>query len=230
MSKAWRRRRLRDKYYRMAKRAAYRSRASYKLLQLDERFHLFRSGDAVVDLGASPGGWSQVARERCGAASRIVAVDRAKMVPLEGVEVLRADVTAPDTAERIRALLKGPADVVISDMAPDISGKYPYDHARSIDLCEHALRLALALLRPGGKFVVKVFRGDLFPAYLRAVRAHFAQVKAHSPKASRPQSAEIYVVARGKLGGAPSSADVEPLGDPGQPTAPGSQRRAAGRL
>lgn len=229
MSKAWRRRRLHDKYYRMAKRAAYRSRASFKLLQLDERFQLFRPGDAVVDLGASPGGWSQVARERCGAAGCVVAVDRAKMAPLEGVEFLRADVAAPDTAERVHALLGGPADVVISDMAPDISGKYPYDHARSIDLCEHALRLAIALLRPGGKFVVKVFRGDLFPAYLRAVRTHFAQVKAHSPKASRPQSAEIYVVAQGRLGGAPPSAGVEPSEHHSQQAAPGSRRSAVRR-
>jgi len=193
----------------MAKRAAYRSRASFKLLQLDGRFGLFRRGDRVVDLGAAPGGWSQVAWERVGPEGRVVAVDRARMAPLEGVELLRADVTAPETAEQIRTVLGGPADIIISDMAPDISGKYPYDHARSIDLCDHALRTASALLRPGGTLVVKVFRGDLFPAFLRRVETRFAKVKATSPKASRPQSAEIYVVAQGLRRPSASSAGAE---------------------
>ena len=182
-----------DYYYRKAKFEGYRSRASYKLLQIQERYHIVRSGDIIVDLGAAPGGWLQVIRQLDATA---IAVDLQQIAPLEGVTSIRSDITAPDIViEKIQELV-GEVNVVVSDAAPNLSGVWSLDHARSIDLSNSALKIALGVLKTGGSFVVKVFQGDLFDSFTREVRAHFSFVKSFNPRASRKQSAEIYVVAK----------------------------------
>jgi 23S rRNA (uridine2552-2'-O)-methyltransferase len=200
MSKKWLRERRADAWYKLAKKHGWRTRASFKLLQLDERFHIFHEGDRVVDLGAAPGGWSQVAIEVVGPEGRVVGVDLDRIEPIEGVTFLRGDMTAPETVSRVFEAIEGVADVVISDMSPNISGAYSTDHARSIWLVEAALTFAEKVLRPGGIFVCKVFEGDMFPHFLRKLRDVFEEVRVHSPKASRAASSEVYVVARGFRG------------------------------
>src|SRR5665647_38108 len=182
-----------DYYYRKAKFEGYRSRASYKLLQIQERYRIIHSGDIIVDLGAAPGGWLQVIRQLDATA---IAVDLQQIAPLEGVTSIRSDITAPDIViEKIQELV-GEVNVVVSDAAPNLSGVWSLDHARSIDLSNSALKIALGVLKTGGSFVVKVFQGDLFDSFTREVRAHFSFVKSFNPRASRKQSAEIYVVAK----------------------------------
>lgn len=203
MTRRWQAERKREFYYRMAKKEKYRSRAAYKLMQLNEKFELIRSGDRVVDLGCSPGGWSQVASELVGLGGKVVGIDIKRMRPIERVEFVLGDIRDRRTIDAALDKLGGAADVVISDMAPNISGNYPTDHARSIELCEHALQFARTALREGGGFVVKVFEGDLYRDFLESVKKNFAVVKAHSPRASRPASSEIYVVAKGFVGRQP---------------------------
>lgn len=198
MGKRWLQEKRRDPYARQARREGYRSRAAYKLLELDARFHLFGPGKVVVDLGASPGGWSQVALERC-PGGRVVGIDLARVEPLEGASFLRGDFTDPATAEEL-ARLAGQADVVLSDMSPNISGAYDLDHARSIHLAEQALAFAARVLRPGGAFVAKVFEGDMFNAFRASVDERFGRVFLSHPQASRKRSSEVYVVAKRFLG------------------------------
>jgi len=199
MGRDWRRQQQRDYYFRKAKEEGYRSRAAYKLLQINRRHKLIRGGDVVLDLGAAPGGWSQVAAKLVGPQGTVVAVDKVAMEPLPGVTFVQGDLTAPDLAERIRALV-GTVDVVLSDAAPSTSGVRLRDHALSIGLAQAALRVARALLKPGGHLVVKAFEGEDFPAFLAEVRRHFRSVKPYSPPASRRESAEVYVVAKGFRG------------------------------
>lgn len=182
-----------DFYYRKAKFEGYRSRASYKLLQIQERYRIVQRGDVVVDLGAAPGGWLQVIRKLDATA---IAVDLQQIAPLDGVTSIRADITAPEiVVERIQELV-GEVNVVVSDAAPNLSGVWSLDHARSIDLSSCALKIATGVLKTGGNFVVKVFQGELFETFTREVSAHFSFVKSFNPRASRKQSAEIYVVAK----------------------------------
>jgi 23S rRNA (uridine2552-2'-O)-methyltransferase len=182
-----------DFYYRKAKSEGYRSRASYKLLQIQERYRIVQKGDIVVDLGAAPGGWLQVIRQLNATA---IAVDVQQIAPLEGVTSIRADMTATAVVvERIQEIA-GQVNVVVSDAAPNLSGVWSLDHARSIDLASSALKIATSVLKTGGNFVVKVFQGDLFDTFTREVKAHFSFVKSYNPQASRKQSAEIYVVAK----------------------------------
>jgi 23S rRNA (uridine2552-2'-O)-methyltransferase len=196
MAKAWRKRQSRDPYFRRAKAEGYRARSAYKLLQIQEKHGLISPGDAIVDLGAAPGGWSQVASELVGPQGRVVAVDLAEMESLSGVTVLQADMQGPETIPQIRAALGGTADVVLSDAAPQVTGIRVTDHARSIGLAEAALHIGSQVLRPGGHFVVKVFEGGDFPAYLRVVRGAFGSAKPYHPPASRQESRELFVVAR----------------------------------
>jgi 23S rRNA (uridine2552-2'-O)-methyltransferase len=182
-----------DFYYRKAKFEGYRSRASYKLLQIQKRYRIVHSGDIIVDLGAAPGGWLQVIRQLDATA---IAVDLQQIAPLEGVTSIRSDITAPDIVIKKIQELVGEVNVVVSDAAPNLSGVWSLDHARSIDLSNSALKIALGVLKTGGSFVVKVFQGDLFDSFTREVRAHFSFVKSFNPRASRKQSAEIYVVAK----------------------------------
>jgi 23S rRNA (uridine2552-2'-O)-methyltransferase len=200
VTKKWRAARKRDHYYKKAKAEHYRSRASYKLKQIDHRFDLIHQGDTIIDLGASPGGWSQVAVELGGPDSKMFALDLERMPPLEGVTFIRGDIRDEEVVSRLLGLIPDKADVVISDMSPDISGNYSYDHARSVELCEHALKFASKVLCEGGNFCVKMFYGDLSKNFVYRVGKSFAEVYTHHPKASRPTSSELYVVGIGFRG------------------------------
>lgn len=195
MGESWHARRRRDPYYRKAKREGYLSRAAYKLKEINTKYNVMRPGDRVVDLGAAPGGWSQVAKEIVGENGVVVGVDL-KPITAENVLSVRGDMTKPETLAEVREAAGGPVDVVISDMAPNISGNYSMDHARSVHLAEIALESAAALLEPGGCFVVKVFQGDLFKEYYDAVGTRFAYHTALSPKATRKGSSEAYVIGK----------------------------------
>lgn len=197
VTKQWRAERRHDKYYVKAKREHYRSRAVYKLKQIDYRFDLVHPGDVVVDLGASPGGWSQVAAELVGAEGKVIAMDLDRMVPIEGVTFIRGDIRNEAVVSRIRELVPDGVDVVISDMSPDISGNYSYDHARSIELCEHALKFAASTLKQGGNFVAKMFYGDMSGSFAEMAKNYFQEVHLHHPRASRSTSSELYVVGIG---------------------------------
>jgi 23S rRNA (uridine2552-2'-O)-methyltransferase len=202
---AWRREQGKDRFFRKAHEEGYRARSAYKLLELVERHRLIRPGQAILDLGAAPGSWSQVAARLVGPAGRVVAVDVAEMAPLPGVTVLRCDITDVECQAAILGALDGPADVVLCDAAPSTTGIALADHARSIVLAEAALDVARRCLRSGGHFVVKVFRGSDFDAYLAEVRRAFASAKVTVPEATRKESKEAFVVG---LGARPS---VRPL-------------------
>ncbi|MBU2617953.1 MAG: RlmE family RNA methyltransferase [Euryarchaeota archaeon] len=186
-----------DCFYRKAKKEGYRSRASYKLQQINAKYNVIRPGDTVVDLGAAPGGWLQVAKELSG--GFVLGVDLQAIAPIEGVETLLGDITDPSTLQKIQGMIEKSegADVVICDASPNLSGNWSLDHARSIDLCNSALNIATKMLKPGGNFVVKVFQGDMFSDFLAVVKKHFSFAKAYGPQASRKESAEIYIVGKG---------------------------------
>lgn len=199
MGRRWQLERKRDHFYRMAKSEGYRSRAAFKLKQLDERYHLLAAGQVVVDLGAAPGGWLQVARERVGDGGFVLGVDLQAIakLPYENVTTLVADITDASTPELIRAKLPRQADVLLSDASPDISGIWDVDHARSMELAEAALAIADAALAPGGKLLLKVFQGEMFEELLSKVKQRFNSVRVTKPAASRKRSAEVYIVAEG---------------------------------
>jgi 23S rRNA (uridine2552-2'-O)-methyltransferase len=197
--KAWMHEHVTDPYVKEANRRGYRSRAAYQLLELAERDQLLRPGMTVVDLGAAPGSWSQVLRERIGGKSTIVAIDLLPMTGLPGVDVIQNDLESDEGLAAIEAALRGaPIDLVISDMSPNLSGIDVVDQARSIRLAELALDFAQTHLQPGGNLVVKVFQGAGLDAFQRAVRVHFEKVYLRKPKASRDRSREHYVVAKGR--------------------------------
>ncbi|MCI4319923.1 MAG: RlmE family RNA methyltransferase [Thermoplasmata archaeon] len=183
--------RRRDPYYRAAQREGLRSRAAFKLDALAQRYRLFVPGDAVLDLGAAPGGWSIVARTRVGSAGRVVAVDPRPIEPIDGVEVIRRRVGDPALAERLGDRR---FDVVISDMSPSISGAYATDHARSVDLARSAFALCDRFLMPRGRFVAKLFAGDLLEELVRELHPNFRRVVRTKPPASRERSSEIYLL------------------------------------
>lgn len=184
-----------DYFYRKAKKEGYRSRAAFKLKQISNKFGLIKKGNTVVDLGAAPGGWLQVAKEL--SEGKVLGVDILQIEKIEGVDFIKGDIRLDVTVEKIREIIKKEgADVVLCDAAPNLSGNWSYDHARSIDLATSALECARKILIPGGNFAVKVFQGDMFPDFLNKVRSNFMKVQAYSPEASRKQSAEIYVIGR----------------------------------
>jgi 23S rRNA (uridine2552-2'-O)-methyltransferase len=196
-SKAWMREHVNDPFVQKAKREGYRSRASYKLMEIDERDRLLRPGAAVVDLGAAPGGWSQVARQRLGARGPVIAIDILDMEPLPGVDFLQGDFTSAEVRDLLLARLpEGGADLVLSDLAPNMSGVGLYDQARVMELAGYALEFALLTLKPEGSFLVKVFMGEDFDDYVRTLRASFVQVASRKPAASRGRSPEIYLLGR----------------------------------
>lgn len=191
--------RKKDYYYRKAKKENYRSRAAYKLQQLDERFRLFRSGFTVIDLGASPGGWSQVAAELVGETGRVISIDLKSIEPIEGVFVIKGDARSELTKGKVAELMAdGKADVILSDMAPNISGNYSLDHARSIELAGMAVEYSQIFLRSGGNLAVKVFDGDMAKDFFSKIQSEFRVAKRYSPDASRKTSSEIYMVGKGK--------------------------------
>jgi 23S rRNA (uridine2552-2'-O)-methyltransferase len=199
-SRRWLERQLNDPYVREAKAKGYRSRAAYKLIELDDKFHFLKSGARVLDLGAAPGGWSQVAHERVGAKGRVVAADILEMMPLQGIEIVQADLMDPDSPQRLRHALGGQADIVLSDMAAPTTGHRPTDHLRTLALLEAALELAEDALAPGGSFVGKVFQGGASGALLTRIKQIFSVVRHVKPPASRSESVELYLVASGFKG------------------------------
>ena len=187
-SKQWLRRHVTDSYVREARKQGYRSRAAFKLLQIDSKERLFRAGQTVVDLGAAPGGWSQVAAEKVKPGGRVIAVDLAEIAPISGVTALKGDFRQVSIDIR--------ADVVLSDLSPNLSGIPNVDQARWLELAEGAVELCRKLLKPDGVFVVKAFHGGAFDALMARLKAVFEKVKVVKPPASRGESAETYVVAR----------------------------------
>ena len=197
-----------DDYYNRAKQQGYRSRAAYKLKQLDEEANLINEGNTVVDLGAAPGGWLQVAKELAGERGTVIGVDLQRIKPIDGVETIRGDMTEAETRKEIieavgggdtNASGDGGADVVISDMAPNMTGEYSLDHARSVYLARTAFETSLELLAPGGDFVAKVFEGPDTDDLRSDIDEEFEYVRTIHPKASRDSSSELYMVAKGRL-------------------------------
>ena len=187
-----------DHWYNKAKQEGYRSRAAYKLKQLDEEAALISPGDTVVDLGAAPGGWLQVAVELVGDRGRVLGVDRQRIDPIDGAETIRGDITEEATKDAIREAI-GEADVVLSDMAPNMTGEYSVDHARSIHLGRQAAEVGLELLAGGGDLVVKVFDGPDLEAFRAELAREFDTVRTVRPAASREASSEVYLVAKRRL-------------------------------
>ena len=203
-STRWLRRQLNDPFVAEAKQQGYRSRAAFKLIQLDDRFHILAPGRRVVDLGAAPGGWSQVAAARVAAAEgrgRVVAVDMLEMAPLPGTTVLRLDFLDEAAPAAVAAALDGPADVVLSDMAAPATGHAATDHLRIMALAEAAYAFAAEVLAPDGAFLCKLFQGGAERSLLEPLRRDFAKVRHAKPPASRSESAESYIVATGFRGG-----------------------------
>lgn len=196
-SARWLREHFDDPYVKRAQQKGYRARAAFKLEELNARDKLIRPGMRIVDLGAAPGSWSQLAAELMGGRGRIVALDILPMAPLPGVQVLQADFTEDAALAALHEALGGqPVDLVMSDMAPNISGESAVDQPRAMYLAELALDFAGQVLRPGGDFLVKLFQGEGFDAYVRDVRQQFGKVVIRKPKASRPRSREVYLLAR----------------------------------
>lgn len=200
-STRWLQRQLNDPYVQRAKQEGYRSRAAYKLIELDERFKLLKPGARIVDLGAAPGGWVQVALKR--GAAHVVGVDLLEMDPIEGAIMMTLDFSEPDAPERVKAALGGPADIVLSDLAPWTTGHKSTDHLRIVALVELAAEFALETLRPGGSFVAKVFQGGTEDDLLHRLKHRFETIRHAKPPASRSESAETYLIAKGYRGDTP---------------------------
>jgi len=201
-SSAWLKRHVNDPYVHRAKAHGYRSRAAYKLIEIANRDRLARPGDHVVDLGAAPGGWAQALAERVGRSGRVIAVDLLEIAPIPGVTIVRGDFREETVLRCLEDALTGrKLDLVVSDMAPNLSGVRATDQARSIHLCELALEFARVHLNPKGAFLVKVFQGAGYPEFLAAMRRVFAAVSSRKPAASRGDSKEMYLVGKGLKGG-----------------------------
>jgi 23S rRNA (uridine2552-2'-O)-methyltransferase len=196
-SQRWRQRQERDIYVEQANREGWRSRAVFKLEQIQAKERLLKSGSTCVDLGSAPGSWSQLAARLVGPAGRVIAVDVLPMEPIPGVDFLQGDFTAPQTLEALRELVGDkPVDLVMSDMAPNMSGNRAIDQPRSVALIDDAVAFACEVLRPGGDLLVKAFQGEGIDVLSRELKARFKVVKTLKPKASRPESREIYLLAR----------------------------------
>ncbi len=201
-SARWLERQLNDPYVAQAKAKGYRSRAAFKLIELDDKFHFLKSGAWVVDLGAAPGGWSQVARSRIGPMGRVFAADILDVEPLAGVDIVKLDLTSPDALENLSAMIGGRADVVLTDMAAPTTGNRATDRVRTAALFEAALEVAEMVLKPGGAFVGKIFQGGAAPDLLSRLKKEFRQVRHAKPASSRAESVELYLVALGFRNGA----------------------------
>lgn len=199
---SWRQEQAQDRFFRLAKDEGYRARSAYKLLEICERFRLIQAGERVLDLGAAPGSWSQVAYERVGPTGAVVAVDLQPIEPMPGVRSIEGDIRAAETQARLRRLLGGKADVVLSDIAPSLTGIAVTDQTRSMELANLTLETALRNLKVGGAFVVKVFRGEGYGELMERMRQHFKRVNSVIPTATRGESRESFVVGRGFTGSA----------------------------
>jgi 23S rRNA (uridine2552-2'-O)-methyltransferase len=196
-SQRWRQRQERDIYVDQANRAGWRSRAVFKLEQIQAKERLLKPGTVCVDLGAAPGSWSQLAARLVAPGGRVIALDLLPMDAIPGVQFLQGDFTSPETLAALRELVgAAPVDLVMSDMAPNITGNRAIDQPRSLALLEEALLFAREVLKPGGDLLLKAFQGEGVDVFTRELRTHFATVKTLKPKASRPESREIYLLAR----------------------------------
>lgn len=200
MSKKWNKERKQETYYKQAKKESYHSRASYKLLQLDNKYKIIKSGDIVVDLGAAPGGWSQVALEKTGEDGLVVGVDLQRIKPMEQSNYLSiiGDFTQEETINKISEVTGNKVDVILSDASPQLSGIKDVDQIKALDLVENALKIARKILKPRGSLVMKVFQGEEFENILKNIKKDFKTVKSTKPASSRKKSVEMYVVAKNK--------------------------------
>ncbi len=198
------RQRKKDAFHRLAKEKGFRSRASFKLLQISQRYRLLKRGDRVLDLGAAPGGWLQAARQVVGEAGYVLGVDKESIaaLPYENVQVLVTDIMTDDLVEKIRNITEPQFDVVMSDLAPNVSGVWEVDHARQIDLARGALKVARSVLKQKGNMLVKVFQGSEFKDFQLEMKPMFGALRIVKPPASRPESAELYLVGLGFIEGA----------------------------
>jgi 23S rRNA (uridine2552-2'-O)-methyltransferase len=199
-SQRWLERQLNDPYVQAARAQGWRSRAAFKLIEMDEKFHLLKPGARVVDLGCAPGGWAQVALRKAGEGGRVVGLDLLPIDPVPGATILQGDFQDPAAEAAVEQALGGQADLVLSDMAPNTTGHAATDHLRIMGLAELALDFALRVLAPGGGFVAKVFQGGSEKDFLDTLKRRFAQVRHAKPPSSRKDSAELYVVATGFKG------------------------------
>jgi 23S rRNA (uridine2552-2'-O)-methyltransferase len=196
-SRTWLERQLSDPYVARAKRDGFRSRAAYKLAEIDDKYHLLKEGSRVVDLGAAPGGWSEIALKRIGPKGRVIALDILEFKPMTGVEFLKLDFLDNTAPDRLKEMLGGNTDVVLSDMAANATGHRPTDHLRIMALAEAAAQFAREVLAKGGSFLCKVLQGGTETALLAELKRDFESVKHVKPPASRADSAELYLLARG---------------------------------
>lgn len=192
----WYSEKKREHFYREAKREGYRARSAFKLLQIQNKFKIIKKNDIVVDLGAAPGGWSQVAKQLVGEKGNIIGIDISPIQPIPGITFIQGDLTQDTTIQNLQKTIGiNKADVVLSDMSPDISGNYSVDQAKSIYLCEQALKTTDTLLKTNGNFVCKAFAGTDLQDFINKVKQKFKTVKQFSPPATRKTSSEIYVIA-----------------------------------
>jgi 23S rRNA (uridine2552-2'-O)-methyltransferase len=198
-SKRWLSEHFDDQYVKLAQQQGYRSRSAFKLVELQDKYDLVRSGMTVVDLGAAPGGWCQVAKPLVGESGRVIGLDILEMEPVHGVDFIQGDFTEDEPLRELEAALGGQeVDLVLSDMAPNMSGMAAIDQAKAMYLAELALEFVKEHLKQGGDYVVKLFQGTDFDGYVREVRSLFEKVQVRKPKASRPRSKEVYLLARGR--------------------------------
>ncbi|MEA2055485.1 MAG: RlmE family RNA methyltransferase [Candidatus Thermoplasmatota archaeon] len=197
MATRWYQEKKREHFYKEAKRQGYRARSAFKLKQIQKKFNVLKEGDIVIDLGAAPGGWSQVTKELVGGSGTIIGIDLLRIAPISGTTFLQGDMTESSSLQKITEIVGNKkADVVLSDMSPDISGNYSVDQARSIYLCKKALNATESLLDRGGNFICKVFEGEDMGELIGEVKQKFKAVKKFSPVASRKSSSEVYIVAK----------------------------------
>ena len=193
----WYTEKKREHYYKQAKQTGYRARSAFKLLQINNKFNIIKKEDVVIDLGAAPGGWSQVAKRIVGENGTVVGIDLSSIKAIEGIIFLRGDMTQEESLTKLREVIGDRAvDVIISDMSPNISGNYSVDQARSVFLCEQALKTANILLKKNGNFICKIFEGEDLKNILEKIKSMFIIVKQFNPPASRKTSSEVYIIAK----------------------------------
>jgi len=199
MPSRWYTEKKQEYYYRISKQKGYRARSAFKLLQIQKKYHVLKKGDTVIDLGAAPGGWSQVTKEIIGN-GKVIAVDKEKFEPLPGILFIKGDITKKATIDKIKQEIQNGIDSVLSDLSPNISGNYSMDHAKSVWLCLYALDIAQNVLKKNGCFICKIFEGESLQEFIDEVTKRFNQIKIFSPEATRKHSSETYVIVKGFKG------------------------------
>jgi 23S rRNA (uridine2552-2'-O)-methyltransferase len=199
-SSEWLRRQLNDEYVILSKKEGYRSRAAYKLIEINNKFSFLKLGQKIVDLGAAPGGWSQVASNIIGKNGKVIAIDLLDIPSIDNVDFIQGDFCSSDSVEKLLSMLNGKANIILSDMAPNTTGHKTTDHLRIMDLCERVFEFAKTCLEIDGTLVIKIFQGGATSSVLSEIKKSFKDVKHFKPEASRKESSEVYLVARGYRG------------------------------